>query len=296
MLTESGTTNQVTVQDYFEGADWQLPVDFASDTSWSASTIEGMVQGPTTLAADITTTVTTSGSTTNAVSGDTVALSGTTAGTVSISGNGTTASDDSASYVSLLEDDTDSSDNTFQSAGAGDTVIVNGSGDTVTVNGTGSSVYINNSGAIITLGGSSNTAYIASAATSGTATIGGTSDTVNIAGSSSESIVFDSDTLGTLLLQSAQNFTGTVAGLGDTDSIDLANFNFADGATISSVTGTGDEGTNTVLTISDNGVSTQIALLNQFANQFATSASAYTLAADSTQTNAGTLLQLAAGH
>jgi hypothetical protein len=198
---------------------------------------------------------------------DSVAIEGGHGNAVTFSANNSAASDDLAS-----------GDNTFNLAGTGDAVTINGGNDTVT------------------LGGTSNTAGITSNANSGTAIIDGTGDTVTIAGASSENITFDLNALGTLLLQNAQDFSGTVAGLATGDGIDLANFNFADGATISTVTGTGAAGTNTVLTITDDGISTQLALLNQYANQFGVTASAYTLTADGTQSNAGTLLQLAAAH
>ena len=52
----------------------------------------------------------------------------------------------------------------------------------------------------------------------------------------------------------------------------------------------------TDVTVTDGGVSATLALLNQYAAQFADSASAYTLTADSSASSAGTLLQLAASH
>lgn len=66
--------------------------------------------------------------------------------------------------------------------------------------------------------------------------------------------------------------------------------------TVSNVTGTGASGTATDVTVTDGSQSVTLALLNQFANQFAVSTSAYALTADGTAGNAGTLLQLAAGH
>jgi hypothetical protein len=198
---------------------------------------------------------------------DSLTLNSAQADTVTLSGNGSTVTDNSASQA-----------NSYSLSGTKNTATLSGSDDSVM------------------LGGTSNTAVIASGASSGSTVISGTNDTVNIAGTSSESITFDLDALGTLLLQSAQSFTGTVAGLASGDGIDLTNFGFANGATISNVTGTGAAGTDTTLTITDDGVSTQLALLNQYASQFAVSSSAYTLTADSTQSGAGTLLQLAAAH
>lgn len=325
VLTESGTTNQVTVENYFEGADWQLGINFEEDsTSWNAATVSSKLQTPVTLSDDTTTTVSTSGNTINSGNGGNITATTSSANTVALSGSGNTVADTSSTTENIITDAAASSDNTLNLSGTGDTATLAGSDDTValsgasmdtvTLSGTGSAVSDNSgstinsitlngstetatlagSGDTVTLAGSSDTATLSG--TSGTAILSGTGDSVSLSGASSESITFDPDALGTLLLQSAQDFTGTVAGLASGDGIDLANFNFADGATISSVTGMGTAGTDTVLTITDNGVSTQIALLNQFANQFVGDPSAYTLTADSTQPNAGTLLQLAAAH
>ncbi len=491
VLTDIGTTNQVTVQDYFEGTDWQLPIDFANKTSWNLATVESMLQTPITLTDGTTTTITTSGHTINAGNNDNVTLTTSSAGTVAISGSGNTITDTSSTTLDTFGDAAAGSNNTFHLSGTGDVVTIAGTGDTatesganegVTITGTGdtandlgtggnmialegtsdmasinaagdttmlsgskNSAIINSGGSkdtitdagtsditqdsgtsdtvtlsgssdtitlkgtngtadltgnsdtatltggsgnvanlsgtgdsasdtgtsvdsfnltgtsdnavlansqdtatiagsgntatenggsesitvtgtgdtakdagtgsnTITLNGSSNTAniynnsdsvtvngtlnaaYITSGVSTGTATFVGTNGEVNIAGTSSESIVFDASALGTLLLQDAQGFSGTVAGFASGDDIDLTNFAFANGATISNVTGTGAQGTDTVITVSDNGVNAQIALLNQYANQFAVNASAYTLTADSNLPNLGTLFQLAAAH
>jgi hypothetical protein len=188
----------------------------------------------------------------------------------------------------------------------GNTIILNGSsegfttagaeGDTLALNGSDDSVGIQSDGSNVNVGGTSNTAYIASGVTSGTASISGTNALVDIAGTSSENITFDTGALGLLKLHNASSYSGTVAGLASGDGIDLANFQFSNGSSITGVTGTGAVGTATDITISNNGVNTTLALLNQYASQFSTNASAYTLTADSTAANAGTLLQLAAGH
>lgn len=124
----------------------------------------------------------------------------------------------------------------------------------------------------------------------------GSDETVEISGASSDSIAFADDGTSTLKLDTAASFAGTVAGLASGDSIDLGNFLFSGSPTISSVTGTGASGTATTITITDGTTSTALALLNQFTNQFAVSASAYTLSADSGGGSAGTLFQLASGH
>jgi hypothetical protein len=86
----------------------------------------------------------------------------------------------------------------------------------MTASGTGNTItddnYFGSVANTITLGGSSNPLTVDSAAKSGSATISGTSDTVTVAGASSESITFDLDAHGTLLLQNAQSFTGNGGG------------------------------------------------------------------------------------
>jgi hypothetical protein len=90
----------------------------------------------------------------------------------------------------------------------------------------------------------------------------------------------------TLKLDSAQSFTATLVGLAAAsnssfDSVDLANFKFAD-TTITSVTGTGAAGTTTNVTLTDSAdnLTTTLHLLNQYANQFAVNASDYSLTSD----------------
>jgi hypothetical protein len=79
------------------------------------------------------------------------------------------------------------------------------------------------------------------------------------------------------------------------DSIDLADFGFSNGPTISSVTGTDNAGSTTDVTVTDGALSVTLALLNQYANQFAVNSSAYSLTADNSNApNNGTLFQLAA--
>jgi hypothetical protein len=190
----------------------------------------------------------------------------------------------------------DGSGETATVTGDGGTADDYGSGDTVTMSGTGSTANVYSSGQTVSVSGANSAINLSSDATSGSATIGGTNDTITVAGTSSESIIFNDDALVTLLLQNAQNFSGTVAGLAANDKVDFADFLFSGTPTISNVTGTGATGTNTVVTITDDGVTAQLALLNQYTNQFAASSAAYTLTADGTQPNAGTLLQLAAAH
>ena len=102
---------------------------------------------------------------------------------------------------------------------------------------------------------------------------------------------------GTLFLDLANDFTGTVAGMAGRDGIDLANFAFSSHPSII-VVGTGAAGSTTDVTIADGSQTTTIQLLNQYANQFAVSASAYNLTPDRqpNSANSGTLFTLASPH
>jgi hypothetical protein len=131
----------------------------------------------------------------------------------------------------------------------------------------------------------------------GTATIGGANAVLELGAASAETITFAEAPAGLLKLDNAQSFTGTVAGLASGDSIDLANFLSSTNPMITGVTGTGAAGSTTNVTVHDGALNTTIALLNQYANQFAVSSAAYSLTTDSTGApNTGTLLQLAAAH
>jgi len=101
-----------------------------------------------------------------------------------------------------------------------------------------------------------------------------------------------------LILTAAQDFTGSVAGMDSSDSIDL--FNFAPShASITAVKGTGAPGTYTDVTITDadpadaHPLSVTLQLLNQYANQFGVNPHDYSLGPDHLS-NGGTLFQLAA--
>jgi hypothetical protein len=110
----------------------------------------------------------------------------------------------------------------------------------------------------------------------------------------------DFGTFGVLILDQAQTFSGTVAGLlpFGFDEIDLANFKFGNNPRITGVTGTGAAGTTTNVTITDGGLNATLHLLNQYANEFAVNANAYSLTSDNPGiSSAGTLFtDLAPGH
>ena len=121
--------------------------------------------------------------------------------------------------------------------------------------------------------------------------------TLELGGPTAEATTFEGKR-GTLFLDLANDFTGTVAGMAGRDGIDLANFAFSSHPSITNVTGTGAAGSTTDVTIADGSQTATIHLLNQYANQFAVSASAYNLTPDR-QTNSadsGTLFTLASPH
>lgn len=132
---------------------------------------------------------------------------------------------------------------------------------------------------------------------SGAAEIGGNNAVLELGGAFGQKTTFDAGAIGQLKLDDAEDFSGTVAGLASGDSVDLANFQFSGNPMISQVTGTGAAGTSTNITIQDGALTATIALLNQYANQFAVDQKAYSLSADSPgQANSGTALQLAVAH
>jgi hypothetical protein len=107
-----------------------------------------------------------------------------------------------------------------------------------------------------------------------------------------------------IILNQAQTFAGTVAGMATTsssiyDAIDLANFQFANKPSITGVTGTGAVGTTTNVTVTDGALTATLHLMNQYANQYAVSANDYSLTSDHPgSSSAGTLfiVDLAPGH
>jgi parallel beta-helix repeat protein len=109
--------------------------------------------------------------------------------------------------------------------------------------------------------------------------------------SSGQSLKFSSSVASLLELGQADMFHGTVAGFDGDDAIDLQDFAFAS-TSISGVTGTGAAKTYTNVSLTDGTQTATIALYNQYANQFAVTASAYALSADS-QATPGTLFELA---
>ena len=159
-------------------------------------------------------------------------------------------------------------------------------GGTLTIAGS-----VSNSGNLLADGGT--LSITGSVSGNGTATISGTNSVLEFGAASAENTTFSAGAIGVLKLDNASTFTGTVAGLASGDAIDLANFLFANNPHITGVAGTGATGTTTDVTIQDAGSSVTLHLLNQFANQFAPTASTYSLTADANTPNHGTLFQLA---
>ncbi len=189
----------------------------------------------------------------------------------------------------------------IDATGTAAALTINTTGHTVTYSGlieaTGSdgltiSGALANSG---TLAASAGTLTVASAVTgTGQATIAGS--TLDFGGSvaATQAVTFAQNTTGMLDLGLAQSFAGTVAGLAGSDGIDLQNFLFGNGPTITGVSAI-VSGANTVgaaVTVKDGALSATLDLMNQFGVQYSTSASAYTLASDGKSTP-GTLFELA---
>jgi hypothetical protein len=150
-----------------------------------------------------------------------------------------------------------------------------------------------NSGTLVANGG--NVTIGGNLTGAGQAEIFGNS-TLELGGTASNGVTFASSGAGSLILDLAQGFTGTVAGLASGNSIDLKNFLSGD-TTITKVTGTGVIGTDTNVTLTDpnNNLTLTLHLLNQYAGQFGISASDYALTPDHMPGN-GTLFQLAPSH
>ncbi|MGC4087286.1 MAG: hypothetical protein QM756_05140 [Polyangiaceae bacterium] len=243
--------------------------------------------------------------------GNAIVLNG-TGNTAQLKSSGTLTMGGSSNFAYCTDSNTvtvGGTSDSFITYGHGNTVTVTGSSDTLTdastsgantisLTGSSSTANINNSaGDTLTVGGTNNTINVNVAMTAaGTATISGTNAVLKFSGATTDQVTFSSGASGKLVLNSAQSFAGTVAGLASGDSIDLKNFHFSGSPTISNVSGTGAQGTATNVTVTDGALSVTLALMNQYANQFAVSASAYALSADGAGGNAGTLFQLAAGQ
>jgi hypothetical protein len=120
--------------------------------------------------------------------------------------------------------------------------------------------------------------------------------TLELGGTTTEATTFEGSQ-SVLLLDTANLFSGTIAGMAQSDSVNLANFAFSGDPVINGVTGTGAVGTTTDVTISDGSLTTTLDLLNQYASQFAVDPGSYHLASDHSGSNtAGTFFTLANPH
>jgi hypothetical protein len=232
-------------------------------------------------------------------SDSTASVSGTDAGiqlagndeSATLSGTGETVTLDGYHETGTLT----GADDTSKDYGVENTVSLSGTGDAGKVYGTGETVTVSGADSSIDLAGDDQTGSLSGGG--GTVTIDGSSNKVSLtSGAADAAVTFADDGTGILKLDTAASFAGTVAGLAGDNSIDLGDFLFSGSPTISGVTGTGAIGTATTITITDGSVSTHLALINQFANQYAVSSSAYTLAADGIGGSAGTFFELAPGH
>jgi len=97
----------------------------------------------------------------------------------------------------------------------------------------------------------------------GTATISGSS-TLEFAAASDANTTFAAGTTGTLKLDQAENFTGSISGFGAGDALDLTDI--ASGANLTVGYTANAAGTGGTLSISDGTHSASIALLGQFAS------------------------------
>ena len=120
--------------------------------------------------------------------------------------------------------------------------------------------------------------------------------TLELGGATAEAVTFESNH-GTLHLDTAHDFSGTIAGMAKADSVDLADFAFSSHPVITSVSGTGAAGTTTDVTITDGSLTTTLQLLNQYAGQYPVAPKAYNLTSDHPgSASAGTLFTLASPH
>ena len=150
---------------------------------------------------------------------------------------GTLQRSGSNAYIETVSGSTDAIDGVSISRNA--SVEING-GSTLTLNGA-----VANSGALLANGG---TLDVVGALTGGTTKING-AGTVVMTQSSSENISFLSKSTGKLVLDEATGYTGKISGLGRTQSIDLADINFAT-AKISYAANNGSNSSG-VLTVTD---------------------------------------------
>ena len=119
----------------------------------------------------------------------------------------------------------------------------------------------------------------------------GQAATLELGGLTAQAVTFESGGGGggTLYLDNATDFSGTVTGLGQADSIDLADFAFSSHPVITNVTGTGAAGSTTDVTIADGPLTTTLQLLNQYAGEYPTASTAYYLKSDNAGSSPGTL-------
>ena len=284
LASVNATSDQVTVQNYFAAAAYQLASIQFSDTSWTAAAINSMFNLQT-MTGGASLALATNNNLVDAVGANTITVTHGAGNRVNLAGAGNKVSDDGTSGTNAVADIASGSGNSLTLVGAADTIALNGAGDVATLSGKSD---------ILTLAGSGNKAAVSAA--TGTATVSGAKAVLELTAASAETITFTAAATGTLKLDLPAGFTGTVAGMAIGDGIDLGSFLYSGHPTISGVTGSGAAGTATSVTVTDGAAHTTLLLLNQYAAQYPATPSAYTLSADAATPNPATLLQLAAGH
>jgi hypothetical protein len=244
-----------------------------------------------------------------------VTLAGT--GAVTMTDNANNSIVTSGTNLTLTNDETISGSGTI-----GDThlTLVNSVGATIDATGTAAGLTIattghtvTNSGLIETTGSAGLTISGALAnngtlaASGGTLTVTGAvtgTGQATIAGSTldfastvaaTQAVSFAQNATGLLDLGLAQSFAGTVAGLAGNDAIDLQNFLFGNGPSVTGVAAI-MQGINQIgaaVTVKDGALTATLDLLNQGAVQYTNSAGDYTLASDGKAGSPGTLLEFA---
>jgi hypothetical protein len=103
----------------------------------------------------------------------------------------------------------------------------------------------------------------------------GQDSTLELGGLTAEAVTFESTRGGTLYLDTASYFSGTITGMAQADFVDLADFAFSSQPVITNVTGSGAAGSTTDVTIADGSLTTTLQLLNQYAGEYPIARMAY---------------------
>jgi hypothetical protein len=175
--------------------------------------------------------------------------------------------------------------NVLNSVSVTNSGVIEASSSTLTI----ASGALTNNGRLLVASG---TLTVSEAVTgSGSAAISGTNSTLEFGAASNQNTTFSNGAMGTLKLDDASHYTGTIAGLVSGDAVNLTNFQFSSSPTITNIAGTGAVGSTTDITIQAGAQTATLHLLNQTANEFASNTAAYLLQDDGT-TRHGVLFEL----